>query len=377
MTRPIAGINDYPYGVCGFIVGGALINGFKIKNVRIYKQRSDVMFDLIDPTSGTIYRKVLITGLDINGLVLDYSKTDDQILNEIPKNTFFVRGYNDAKTIEGFVIRFLLNKTILSSGRTLYDIYTPTCSLPLPNIDNIVIVPVTVDDTEIQGTITSTSGPINPTDMVVTLTLPDGTVHTTTVDSTGKFVFSPIDLSTPGTATITITSPNYNEAVTTFQILTSDEDSDYVTSVMLSASDFVSSGSQYIATVPESLHLRGSHVVVQLHGVSEDVFFSTVSMAGNGDITITQNTNDTVHVILIGKTLKTDPYFSTITWVSNGDGSSSASIPQSVHGKTNISFSVYDNTNIVTVGVEINDAEDLTLTTNDEFSGSIVITGKD
>lgn len=378
MARPIAGVNDYPYGICGFIVDGAFIQGSKYKNLRIYKQRSDVMFDLINPSTGTIYQKLLITGLNINGEILDYSKSNDAILNEIPKNTFFVRGYNDAKSIEGFAIRFLLNKIILSSGRTLYNMYTPSCSIPLPDVDNIVIAPVTVDDTEITGTITSSAGPIDPTDMIVELTLPDGTVLTTTVDSTGKFTFSPVDLSShgTGTATIVIKSPNYNEATATFPILDSDEDSDYVTSIAVSSADFVSSGDNYVAVIPQSLHLRGTDVVIQLQSASQQVFFSTVSVAANGDITITQDVNDAVNVVLIGKTLKSTAFKTALTWVANGDGTSSASIPKSQHNKENISFTVYDGTNVVSTEAVINSTEDLTLTSYEEFVGSVVIVGK-
>ena len=378
MARPIAGVNDYPYGICGFIVDGAFIQGSKYKNIRIYKQRSDVMFDLINPSTGTIYQKVLITGLNTNGEVLDYSKTNDEILNEIPKNTFFVRGYNDARSIEGFAIRFLLNKIILSSGRTLYNMYTPTCTIPLPNIDNIVIAPVTIDDTEITGTITSSSGPIDPTDMIVTLTLPDGTILTTTVDSTGQFTFTDVDLSSHGvgTATIVITSPNYNEAQTTFPILDTDEDSDYVTSIALSSSDFVSTGDGYVATIPESLHIRGADLVIQLQSTSQEVFFSTVSVAANGDITVTQDVNDPVNVVIIGKTLKTTPFKTSLTWTDNGDGTSSAVITKAQHGKEHISFSVYEGTNIVSTEALINADEDLTLTTQEEFVGSVVIAGK-
>lgn len=376
MAKPIAGINDYPYGVCGFVVDGAFINGSKMKNLRIYKQRSDVMFDLIDPKTDTVYQKLLITGLDTSGEILDYSKTNDQLLNEIRKNTFFVRGYNEKKTVQGFAIRFLLNKIILSTGKTLYDMYTPTCTLPLPDIDNIIIAPVELGDTTISGTLTSSSGAIDPTDMIVTITLPDGSIHTTTVNPDGSFEFTGLVLDTAGTGTITITSPNYNDASATFKVLESGEDSDYVTSIVLSSSDFVNQNEKFSATIPESLHLRGPDIVVQLHSTSGDVFFSTVSVASNGDITVTQDIDAGVDVIIIGKTLHSTPFSTALVWVSNGDGTSSATIEQSVHGKSNISFTVYDGSDVVTVDAQINAVEDLTLTSLEEFVGTVVITGK-
>lgn len=375
MAKPIAGINDYPYGVCGYVVDGAFINGSKHKNLRIYKQRSDVMFDLIDPGTGTIYRKLLITGLNTKREILDYAKSNDDILNEIPKNTFFVRGYNDAKSIQGFAVRFLLNKIILSTGRTLYDIYTPTCTLPLPSIDNIIISPITVGDTQISGSLTSTDGAIDTTDMVVTITLPDGSEHIATVNPDGTFILSPVDLSSTGTVTITITSPKYNEASTTVQILDSTEDSDYVVQIHLQPADFSLVGDEYVATVPKSLHLKGDDLVVQLQGSSGDVFFSTVSVV-SGDITVKQSTNAAVTVVIIGATLKTTPHVATLSWVDNGNGTSSASIPKSVHQKENISFSVYDSNDVVTVEAVINAAEDLVLTSYEEFTGRVVIAGK-
>lgn len=89
MAKPIAGINEYPYGICGFIVDGALLkNGTVLKNVRIYKQRSIHMYDLIDPNTNVIYQKVQITGYDTSNRILDYNKTDDELLASIPVNSF-------------------------------------------------------------------------------------------------------------------------------------------------------------------------------------------------------------------------------------------------------------------------------------------------
>lgn len=381
MARPIAGINDYPYGICGYIVDGAFLrDGTKIKTVRIFKQRSDVMFDLIDPKTDTVYQKVLITGVDTRGEILDYSKTNDELVNEIPKNTFFVRGFNEIRTREGFVVRFLLNKVILSTGKPLYDMYTPTCDIPLPTIDNIIISPVRVNDTVVRGTLTSNSGPIDPTGMVVTLTLPDGTQYQTTVDADGKFVFDPVVINIPGTATVTVTSPNYEEATSTFTVLDDDMDSDYVTSISLSGSDFVPVGDgSYVASIPETLHGRGTKVVVQIQNSSgiDAVQFSGVDVDDDGNITITQNTQEATRVVIIGETLETTPFSSDLTWTANGDGTVSSTVTQATHGKRNISFTTYDGTSMVTVDAQIDDDDNLTFTTTDSFSGSVVITGKE
>lgn len=378
MAKPIAGINDYPYGVCGYVVDGVhLRDGTLLKSLRIYKQRSDVMYDLIDPKNNNIYQKVLITGLDKDGEILDYNKSNDDILSVIPKNTFFIRGYNDLHTREGFVVRFLLNKVILSTGRTLYDMYTPTCEIPLPDIDNIVLDPIRINDTSISGSISTSSGQLDTDGMVVKITLPDGTEYETTVDSSGHFTFSPVQIDSTGQAVVTITSPHYNDAQVTVTVLADDEDSDYVTSINLSEQNFVPDGSgNFKATIPASLHLRGADLVIQLQHIESNVMFSSVNVDSTGDITITQSEASKMEVIIIGKTLQTVPYKESLGWVDNLDGTFSCSISQAQHNKHNVSFSVYEGTSIVTVEVQIDDTNNLVLTSLEDFPGYIIITGK-
>jgi hypothetical protein len=65
MAHPIADVNEYRYGECGYIVDGALLkNNVKLKNVRIYKQRSVNIFDLMDYDTNVLYQYVRITGYD-------------------------------------------------------------------------------------------------------------------------------------------------------------------------------------------------------------------------------------------------------------------------------------------------------------------------
>lgn len=380
MAKPIAGVGDYPYGVCGFVVDGAHLKDFtKKKMLRIYKQRSDVMFDLIDPTSNTIYQKVLLTGYDTDGNVLNYNESDNELLSKIARNTFFVRGYNDQKNREGFVIRFLLNKIILSTGKTLYDMYTPTCTIPLPDIDNIVINPVHVNDTAISGAITSSSGALDVTDMVVKIELPGGAVYEGTVNPDGTFSISPVVISQTGSAMITITSPHYNDIQTLFPVYADGADSDFVTSINIAHSDFsLQFNGQYAAKVPAIIHGRGSDLVVQLHDPQGDALqFSTVDVDASGNITVNQRKPQPVVVVLIGRTSQSVPFHSSLSWTPNGDGSSSASITKAQHGKSNMSYTVYDGTSACTVQVRVNDTDDIVLTALDGFAGSIVIAGKD
>lgn len=378
MARPIAGINDYPYGVCGFIANGVRFhNQTTATNYRIYKQRSDVMFDLIDPSTEVVTQKLLLTGVDITGVPLDYSLTDSQLVNMIPRNTFFVRGYNNSHTIEGFVVRFLYNKKILSNGKVLYDIYTPECGIPPIDISNIIVNPVQDGDVQITGTIVVPGGVVNTNDMVITATLPDGTILTGTVNPDGSFEIDiPDGVPTTGDIVIKVTSPNYVEKEVTIPIIPAGDDSDYVTEVYIPSSSQTESAGVYSSTVLQSVHGRGNDLVVQLQADSTDrvVFDAEISVV-DGDITVKKYDNEPFYIIIIGKTLQTTPYTQAITWSASGDGFVS-NITALQHGKQNISVTVYDGDNVSTVQVTIEVDEEVVLNSDVDFVGKIVIAGK-
>ncbi|WPK19277.1 hypothetical protein [Salmonella phage SD-6_S16] len=154
MSRSIAAAGRYKFGECGYVVDGAILNdGTRLKNIRIYRQRSHRLYDLVDPRTNIIYRKVQITTKDNKGYLLNYNKTNDQLLSEINKNCFFVRGYSEEpqETDTGFVYKFMLHKTILGSSQTLYHMYTPECGIIDRDIDNILISPVFVGNDSISG----------------------------------------------------------------------------------------------------------------------------------------------------------------------------------------------------------------------------------
>lgn len=380
MARPIAGINDYPYGVCGFIVNGVHFhNQTKTTNIRIYKQRSDIMFDLIDPNTMIVTQKLLLTGVDILGYPLDYSLSDSQLVNMIPRNTFFVRGYNPSHTIEGFVVRWLLNKKILSNGKVLYDIYTPECGIPPIDISNIIVNTVQDKDTEITGIIDVPGGIVNTDNMVIKATLPDGSVIEGTVNTDGSFTIDvPNGIHGPGNIIIEVTSPNYNNKTVTTPVLPADVDSDYVTEIYVPSSAQTLSDNVYTSSVLASVHGRGSKLVIQLQSddAAREVFFSNVFVSDAGDITIEKNDNSPFYIVLIGTTLQTTPFSQQIVWTASGDGFVS-NIPQSVHGKKNIAFTVYDSNYVSSVESDIESDEELVLRSDTDFTGTVVITGKE
>lgn len=376
MAKPIAGINDYPYGVCGFIVDGALLkNGTKLKNVRIYKQRSINIFDLIDPVTEVVYQKVQLTGYNTSSRVLDYSLTDDALLDMIPVNSFFVRGYNDAMSEYGFVIRFLYNKVVLSNGIYLYDMYTPECSIPTPDLGSIVVNTVTVDSTTVTGSVSAASGTLNEDGMIVTLTTPEGLEYTTTVHNR-VFTFTDVVFENPGMGTITVTSPHYNEASVPFEVLPSGEDTDFTTQVPVSASQFVDNGDgTFSYTLSATVHNRGSDLVLQIQSPNGVIYDPQVSVDSSGNITIVQDSAQDLDIVIIGPTDQTSVYSTELVWVANGS-EFEMEIPFSTHNKPTPSLSVYDGTNLVSITVEIDDSDNITLISNEDFTGKVVIAGK-
>ncbi len=378
MAKTIAGINDYPYGVCGFIVDGALLkNGTKLKNLRIYKQRSINVFDLIDPASNVIYQKVQITGYDNTSRVLDYTKSNDELIDSIPVNSFFVRGYNSTLTQAGFVIRFMANKVVLSDGSKAYmfDMYVPECSITIPDLGAIIVNTVTVDSTSLSGSVSAASGTLNEEGMIVTLTTPSGEVFTTSVLNR-MFTFDPVSFESEGTGTITVTSPHYNTAEVTFSVQPSGIDSDYVTVYPVSASQFIDNKDgtfSYVLT--EQVHNRGANLVLQLQDTSGAVYTGDLSVSDSGDVTVTQMSAEDIDIVLIGDTTKEHVFVKTLSWIAEDDYFR-MDIPYTEHNKQNISVSVYDGTSVSAISVLCDDEDNVTLISDTEFSGKVVIAGK-
>ncbi len=120
MGKPIAGRDQFPYGVDGIIVSGAkLSDGTVLKNIHISKQRSVLVFDLTDGTN--LYQKLSITSKDANGAELDLNGDDDVLAASLKPGTFYVRAVNSSNVKLGYVIRFQLKKVIVSNGSSVFD----------------------------------------------------------------------------------------------------------------------------------------------------------------------------------------------------------------------------------------------------------------
>lgn len=365
------------FGVCGYLVDGAVLrNGTKLKNIRIHKQRSDQMYDLIDPKTNIIYKNLIITGYDTVGNVLNYSLNNDQLMDQIHVDHFFVRGHaqDPSSNFKGFVTKFLYNKVVLSSGRVIYNMYTPECPIYHGDIDNIIMSPISVGDTSVSGILFDAQGPIDPSTMVVTFTTPDGLVFSTDNVVDGAFTISPVELTSEGIGSITVQSDYYDTKTIPVTVLPPFQDSDYVTSILATFTQ--QPGGFYSATIPKVIHNRGSYMAIQIQE-NTSVITCDVQVI-NGDITIRKNDAAQVEVLMIGETLYTSPYNRTFTetnWVSVSNYFT-LTIPSSQHLKEHVSFSIYENGNMVDCGVQIDENENITLISNVKFNGNIVIVGK-
>lgn len=364
------------FGICGYVADGAVLrDGTKLKNLRIHKQRSDEMFDLIDPKTNIIYEFLNITGYDIKGGILDYNQGNDSVLQQIKNDHFFVRAYSDNPDISthGFVQKFLYNKVNLSNSQTLYEMYHPECPIYHGDIDNVLINPVHVGDTVISGQMFDAAGSIDSSGMVVTVTTPDGKVFSTDDIVNGKFEISPVELDVTGTATLVVTSDFYDTKTVPFEILPAAADSDFVTSIAVSK--FIQSGDLYTAQIPSSVHQRGDNLIIEVQDLSGNIVMPDV-IVDNGDINISSYSNDPIQVLIIGETLQSMPYrnnFTSGSWAKFGD-EYKYTISSSKHLRDNISYSVYDMLgDLVQCGVEVSADESITLSSYQSFSGNIVI----
>lgn len=368
MAKPIAGVNDYPYGKCGFIVNGVVLRNLdRLTNLRIYKQRSIDTFDLIDPSTDAIYQKVQLTGYDRRGEPLDYSKSDSALLDDINKNEFFVRGYNDDMTKFGFVIRFMTHKKTLSNRQVLYDMYVPTCHKEL---GLITVQRVTIDSTTVVGSVSAASGTLNENGMIVTLTTPSGEVYTTTVVNR-VFKFDPVVFDSEGVGTITVTSPYYDTKTVDFTVYPAGTDSDYISNVPVAESEFVKQpDGTYSVVIPEAIHGRGEHLVIQTQ-YPDGVVFDADILVESGKITVTTLVPFDMNVIIAGDTTLVQAFFASLQFVGN-----EMVIPYATHLRENPLVATYDNGRLVQCEVFVDDDYNITIKTVDSFNGSVVICGE-
>lgn len=120
MGKPIAGQNQFPYTIGGFLVDGAKINGVTYaKKLYIHKQRSYDIYDLMD-TDGNIFKFIRIVGNDVGGNRLNYFTVSEELVKIIPNNTFFLKIQDASRNIFSFVRIYQWHKCITVDGEYVY-----------------------------------------------------------------------------------------------------------------------------------------------------------------------------------------------------------------------------------------------------------------
>lgn len=120
MGKPIAGQNQFPYTIGGFLVDGAKINGVTYaKKLYIYKQRSYNYYDLMD-IEGNIFQFIEIGSRDTDGKKLNYFEVDENLVKTIPDNTFFLKIQDPSRDIYSFVQIYQWRKCITVDGDYVY-----------------------------------------------------------------------------------------------------------------------------------------------------------------------------------------------------------------------------------------------------------------
>lgn len=199
MGKPIAGRDQFPYGVDGIIVSGAkLLDGTVLKDIHISKQCSVHRFDLTDGTN--VYSKLNITSTDANGVELDLNGDDDVLAATLKPGTFYVRAVNSSNVKLGYVIRFQLKKVIISNGTSVFDMDYSKGTDGIIDVTGVTLNKST-STVLVGGTeqLTATVAPSNATTKTVSWS--SSTPSVATVNSSGL-----VTGVSAGTATITVTT---------------------------------------------------------------------------------------------------------------------------------------------------------------------------
>lgn len=201
MGKPIAGRNKSPFGVNGINVDAAVLSdGTKLTNVRISKQRSINVFDLISADGTTLYPFVKITGVDKNGANLNTAHTPTQLSNDLANGTFCISIVNSEDDVVGFAVRLLLNKVILQDGSVVFLTDYAGQGEVIIDVTGVTVSPTTatLDIGETQQ-LTPTVAPTNATNKNVSYSLSQTGI--VTVSSTGL-----ITAVAEGSVTVTVTT---------------------------------------------------------------------------------------------------------------------------------------------------------------------------
>ena len=212
MGKPIAGRDKFPYGAEGIVVAGAkLQDGTVLTDIRISKQRSVLVFDLLD--AGTVHQKLSITSKDEAGVELDISGDDADLAASLKPGTFFVRAVNTAGVQRGFVVRFQLKKVIVSDGESVFDMDYSKGTDGQVKVASVSLTPSTLSlAVGATSQLTFEVLPANATNKAVSFSSSSANA---TVSATGL-----VTAVSAGSATITVTTADGSKTDTTVVTVT-------------------------------------------------------------------------------------------------------------------------------------------------------------
>lgn len=296
-------IDMLPYSRDGFV-----INGFKdsdgilhMSNMRIYKQRSMTMFDLIDIGTNKIYQKVFITTtVGSTQEILDYSNTDVNLAQQINKNSFFIRNFDKTKRYYGFIIRIMSNKvTIDSSFGISHYIYNYDLVIKdEPKIFSLTYVTPHITDTSFNVIVNGQF--IDPTTITAKITMSDGTIYNGSVSgyqvsfNNIVFVGTEFDILVEAEGAI-----DYHE---TIDIIGDGIIYDNITDVIVTSNKWSATQNDMFAyTILPSEHNRGTTFAIQTYdNDSDDLEFVQAGLDITGGITLHRTAPANTKVVIAG-----------------------------------------------------------------------------
>lgn len=192
MGKTISAPGQYPFAIGGLKAGKAVINGqTATKAMYIHKQRSDIMYDLIDE-DGNIFYFIELVWYDVNGVNLANTVLP---ANANIKNNSFVILIDDGVN-KGYAMLFQYHKIKLNNNlysyRDAHQVFVA--------VTGVTVTPDTLTGV-IGGTaqLTATVAPANASERSVTWSTSNAAICT--VSSTGLVTYV-----AAGTATVTATT---------------------------------------------------------------------------------------------------------------------------------------------------------------------------
>lgn len=319
-------IDMLPYSKDGFV-----INGFKDKNgilhmsnMRIYKQRSMTMFDLIDINTNIIYQKVFITTTVGNTQeILDYSNTDINLAQQINKNSFFIRNFDKSKRYYGFIIRILSNKVTIDSSFGISN-YIYNYDLVIkdePKIFSLSYVTPHLSDTSFNVIVNGQF--IDPTTITSKITMSDGTVYDGHVNGYQisfngiVFVGTEFDILVEAEGAI-----DYAESI---EIIGDNIIYDNITDFIVSSDMWIPTQNNMVAyTILPTEHNRGNIFAIQTYDDdTDDLEFVQATLDLTGGLTLHRSAPANTKVVIAGDSFDHNVSvvdIDTLGWVQTSDG---------------------------------------------------------